>query len=179
MEYFIGIVPPDVYLQRVSDFQRRWSTNRLPHFVEPHVTIKAQAGLADDLGWLDRVKAVCKETTPFELALGTPGWFGEQVLFLSVQSEAFFPLHQALVERVNPSEELRKRYFEGDAFHAHMTLGTAGYGVTVAELQEMERLALEELLPEPRFIVTFLRVYQYDGSPDGGYRKLIDIPLGE
>jgi 2'-5' RNA ligase len=178
VEYLIGIVPTEGYLQRVSEFQRRWPANRLVHIVEPHVTIKAQAGLTEDLGWLQQVQAVCTATRPFELAFGEPGWFGEQVLFLSVQSEMFYPLHHALVERVNPSEELRKRYYEGDEFHAHLTLGIAGQGVTVMELQEMERLANVELLPAPRFQVEFLRVYQYDGSPEGGYRKMMDIPLG-
>ncbi|MHC8521039.1 hypothetical protein ACPJHQ_06580 [Rossellomorea sp. H39__3] len=38
-EYFIGIVPPEEYLERVQQFQNRWMGNV---GVEPHITLKAQ-----------------------------------------------------------------------------------------------------------------------------------------
>lgn len=64
MQYFIGIVPPDEYLERIVSFQKRWSSNGLPDVVEPHVTVKAQSGLTLDMAWL--------ENSPFD--------FGSNVL---------------------------------------------------------------------------------------------------
>lgn len=43
MQYFIGIVPPQKYTARIIQFQNRWSNNRLPQVVEPHITVKLRA----------------------------------------------------------------------------------------------------------------------------------------
>jgi hypothetical protein len=54
MQYFVGVVPPEEYLKRVVAFQKRWTTNRLPEVVEPHMTVKAQDGLTEDMNWLNK-----------------------------------------------------------------------------------------------------------------------------
>jgi 2'-5' RNA ligase len=54
-EYFIGIVPPKEYLDRIEQFQRKW----IKHLgVEPHITLKAQGGLTLDKTWINKVKKV-------------------------------------------------------------------------------------------------------------------------
>ncbi|WP_371932625.1 hypothetical protein [Bacillus carboniphilus] len=42
VEYFIGIVPPEEYLERVELFQNKWIKQS---DVEPHITLKAQGGI--------------------------------------------------------------------------------------------------------------------------------------
>lgn len=150
MKYFIGITPPENYLEKIRIFQMRWKSNRLPYMVEPHVTVKSQAGLTDDFSWLEKVEKICAETAPFSVALGLPEWFGDHVLFLSVLSEKILPLHQALVEAVNPPQDVRIKFFEGDPYHAHLTLGMGEQGMSAEDLKEMAREATA-LHPLPTF----------------------------
>jgi hypothetical protein len=48
VEYFIAITPPKEYGEIITQFQRRWPNNALLDFVEPHITVKSQAGLNED-----------------------------------------------------------------------------------------------------------------------------------
>ena len=69
MEYFIAIVPPKKYGETITQFQRRWSDNTMPDFVEPHITVKSQAGLKEDEYWIDSIKAICSNFAMFNLSL--------------------------------------------------------------------------------------------------------------
>jgi 2'-5' RNA ligase len=40
MQYFIGVVPPDDYKNKLITFQKQWSNNLLVDVVEPHITLK-------------------------------------------------------------------------------------------------------------------------------------------
>jgi 2'-5' RNA ligase len=82
VEYFIGIVPPEEYLKRIENFQRKGINNL---GVEPHITLKAQGGLTPDKKWIDKVK-VCKNFKPFQISLDKPMYFGDNMLYLSVKS---------------------------------------------------------------------------------------------
>ncbi|MBP1997026.1 2'-5' RNA ligase [Paenibacillus eucommiae] len=59
MQYFLGIVPPNEYKEQIVKFQNRWSSNRILDVVEPHVTVKAQGGLNQDLVWMNKIKETC------------------------------------------------------------------------------------------------------------------------
>lgn len=100
MQYFIGIVPPEEYLEQLVAFQKRWLSNGLPNVVEPHVTVKAQSGLNLDMAWLEKIKVVCSSFSKFQLSLSEPALFGNQVIFLSVQSNELLELHKKLVNVV-------------------------------------------------------------------------------
>jgi hypothetical protein len=67
VEYFIGIVPPEEYLKRIENFQRKGINNL---GVEPHITLKAQGGLTPDKKWIDKLK-VCKNFKLFQISLET------------------------------------------------------------------------------------------------------------
>jgi len=176
MQFFVGIVPPEDYLQRITAFQRQWERNLLPDVVEPHIMVKAQGGLTpDNNNWLNEVKAVCKSSPAFRAELRSPDWFGEEVLFLHVESPQLKDLHRKFVRAVGSSEQLIKQYFEMDKYHAHLTLGQTRWGMTVEELADMHRRAEEALAPYPAFEIDFVRVYQ-ETEPDR-YRKYVDIPL--
>ncbi|MDQ0898912.1 2'-5' RNA ligase family protein [Paenibacillus sp. V4I7] len=160
MQYFIGIVPPDEYLERVVAFQKRWLSNGLPNVVEPHVTVKAQSGLTLDMAWLEKVKVVCSSFSKFQLALSEPALFGNQVIFLSVQSNELLELHKKLVNVVTPSKELMQRYAELDLFTPHLTLGQTYWGMKESEILEMKSEAGDVLAPFPTFTVSYVRVYK-------------------
>ena len=179
VEYFIGIVPPEEYLERVKHFQNKWIKQS---GVEPHITLKAQGGLTLDKRWIDQVQKVCETFKPFQMSLGEPKYFGDTILYLSVNSHNLHELHQEIVRIISPSEELIKQYFELDAFIPHLTLGKEQYGGNIStglskkELKEMERLADSELTPYPKFEVNFIRVYELN-IEKRRYEKYIDISL--
>lgn len=179
--YFIGIVPPEGYLKRIQHFQNKWNEHT---GVEPHITLKAQGGLTADREWVEKVKEVCSKSTPFQLTLEGPAYFGDIVLYLQVRSHELIELHHQLVRAVSPSNEMIKQYFEGEDFVPHLTLAKETYsggiskGVSRSDLKEMEKKAKEELTSYPTFDVTFIRIYELNAD-ERKYEPLLDVPLGE
>lgn len=176
MQFFIGIVPPKEYSKKITDFQKQWKNNLLPEVVEPHITIKAQGGLSAKANWLREVKKVCKDAKSFKLRLTKPSFFGESVLFLSVQSDEIIDLHKKIVNAIAPEKDLIKKYMELDYYVPHLTLGQLHWGLSSNELIDMAKMAEECLSPYPIIDVNFLRVFQ-EIEPNK-YRKYLDIPLG-
>ena len=97
VEYFIGIVPPEEYLLRIKQFQSRW-IHKLG--VEPHITLKAQGGLNSDKKWIDKVQRVCDNFKPFQVSINRPKYFGDNILYLSINSSNLHDLHQKIVQEV-------------------------------------------------------------------------------
>ncbi|MCZ8517002.1 2'-5' RNA ligase family protein [Paenibacillus filicis] len=160
MQYFIGIVPPDEYKEQIAVFRNRWVSNRLKDVVEPHITVKAQGGLTEDMRWLDNVRETCSSIKSFLLSMSEPATFGNAITFLGVESEEVYDLHKRLVDTVSPSPELIDRYFELDRFHPHLTLGQTYWGMNETEIEEMKLSAIYALAPFPTFHVNYLRVYK-------------------
>ena len=96
VEYFIGIVPPKEYLERIVHFQSNWIKQS---GVEPHITLKAQGGLTPDKKWIGKVQKVCDTFKPFQVSLDKPKFFGDNILYLSVNSSYLHKLHQEIVQR--------------------------------------------------------------------------------
>lgn len=176
MHYFIGIVPPEQELNRLKDFRNQWPANRIDEMVEPHITLKAQGGLTADESWLDGVKQTAAEFPAFEIELGEPRFFGEDILYLSMESPEVEQLHRVLVETIGITPEHIEQYFEMDHFLAHMTLAKTAYGMSREELREMAAAAPQQLAPNPAFAVESIRVYRKAASQDG-YVKYVDLPL--
>ncbi|MBU9723209.1 MULTISPECIES: 2'-5' RNA ligase family protein [Bacillaceae] len=174
-KYFIGIVPPKEVLIRIEQFQRRWVSELK---VEPHITLKAQGGLTPDKFWISKVKEVCGNFKSFQVSLGEPSFFGDNILYLSINdSRLLHDLHHKIVQTIAPSGNLIKQYFEMEAYVPHLTIGKAMQGgLTPTSLKMMEEKAKKDLTPYPSFVVDFLRVYKLDVDKDG-YEKLLDIPL--
>lgn len=177
MQFFIGIVPSDEYKLKILDVQHKWKNNQITHVVEPHITLKAQGGLSPDKKWLSKVIEVCNNSQVFQITLGKPMFFGDEVLYLSATSKELVKLHKKIVREISPSKVLIKKYFEFDDFVPHMALGKTSYGLTTKELCDMGKLTEEELSPFPSFEVRFVRVYQEIET--NKYIKFLDIPLKE
>ncbi|MGM0880739.1 MAG: 2'-5' RNA ligase family protein [Bacillota bacterium] len=172
MQFFIGIAPYEEYKKKIVAFQEQWGTNG----TEPHITVKAQSGLVSEMSWLEVVTNVCKNVKPFYVTLGEPKFFGEFVLYLSVDSEGIVDLHRNLVKAVDPSPELIKRYFELEDYVPHLTLGQTAHGLKYEVLIEMYSKTKEKLSPYPKYLVDFVRVYKQE-QPGEYYKKYLDIPL--
>ncbi|MCA1011630.1 2'-5' RNA ligase family protein [Halobacillus halophilus] len=172
-EYFIGIVPPEAYMERVEHFREQWMDYSI---VEPHITLKAQGGLSPDLKWIERIRKVCENVRPFSIQIAEPAYFGEQVLYLSVHSEALVHLHEYIVREISPTDEQVKKYFELDDFVPHLTLAKEAFGLSKQNLVEMEKAALIKLSPFPQFKVEFIRIYERKTHADR-YETFEDIYL--
>ncbi|MEI4801010.1 2'-5' RNA ligase family protein [Bacillus sp. NPDC077411] len=175
MQYFIGIVPPGEYQEKIIKVQQRWENNLLVDVVEPHITVKAQGGLTADLEWIEKLKKVCESFSVFNVSLNQPMFFGESVLFLSVTSEKIFELHQKIINVISPDNELIKKYMELDNYVPHLTMGQTHWGLSSKELKNMAKITEKELSPYPTFEVSFIRIYQEKET--NRYVKYLDIPL--
>lgn len=173
IEFFIGIVPPEEISVKIIEFQKDFFYKEV---VEPHITIKTQSGLTEDESWLEKVQDYLKKQKVFTVKLGATQWFRDKVLFLSVHAENIHKIHYDLIETVNPSLELRKKYFEDQKYTPHLTLGEIRYGLSNNELISMELKAKQELNNLPEFKVSFARIYIKIPNGDK-YSKFLDIPL--
>ncbi len=176
MQFFIGIVPPEDELDKLKRFRNQWPANRIDDMVEPHITLKAQGGLTEDESWLGNVEKAAGEFPAFPIQLGEPRSFGEDILYLSMDSPELKSLHETLVKAVGTTPEQTRQYFELDQFVAHLTLAKTAYGLSRNELTAMARAAHEQLAPYPAFMVDSIRIYK-KSSEQQGYSKYMDIPL--
>jgi 2'-5' RNA ligase len=176
MQYFIGIVPPNDYKEQISKFQRMWKKNTLPELVEPHITLKAQGGLTADEQWINQVEKVCSNFPAFNIDIDNPKFFGDEIIYLSAYSRELIELHEQLVQVISPSEDLIKKYFELEDFVPHMTLAKTYYGLSKEDLNDMAKMAEEELSPYPTFEVNFIRIY-VENSKLKKYETYLDISL--
>lgn len=174
VEYFIAIVPPKRYTEEILEFQKRWSRNTLPDFVEPHVTVKSQAGLNEDECWIDSIKTICSTFPMFNLSLKGVKSFGNSVVYLGVESHRINQLHRKIVEAIHPDPEISKRYYELDLYEPHLTLGSTEYGLREMELAEMANFASNGFLDFQPFIVNSLGIYKLI---ENRYRKIQEIEL--
>ena len=176
MKFFIDLVPPVQFSEKVTVFQKRHKENKLPAIVEPHITLKMQDKLTEDLEWLPSVRETIASFYPFKVRISGPDTFGKSVLYLRIESEMILQLHKALVKLFNPSKEEIKENFELDYFTPHLTLAIVDETLT-EELLDQLRLEAEDKFTESfEFNAMFVRVSRE--NPDGSYSPYEDIPLG-
>jgi len=171
MQYFIGIVPPKEIQDKITNFQKHFLNKKV---VEPHITIKAQSGLTEDKVWLEKVENYLKRQTSFKVEFKDLSQFGDDVLFFQVLSNEIEKIHNDLIDIVNPSKELRKKYFENQKYTPHLTLAETRWGINTDELVSIKIKAEQELNNLPSFNVDFARVY-VKSEPNTQYEKMMDI----
>lgn len=177
MQYFIGITPPEEVKRLIIAFQKSFGSNKVPNNVEPHITLKAQGGLTEDLSWLPKVETALETFQPFEVVLDGIDTFNETILFLDLPlQDELVHLHKKLVRSIQSNKQTKK-FFEHDNYHAHLTLGGIAWGMTKDELATMREKAKELFSSPLSFEASFVRVYQRE-SPHGTYNTMKDIWLG-
>lgn len=133
--YFLALVPPaeigDRILQLMHDHE-------LSGF-DPHITVKAQVGLADPDRWLPAVEQYLSQLAPLTLRLGQPGWFGEEVLFLTVEGDVR-RIHTAVLDALDAAGIPERWEYDGAEFDPHLTLGAEWAGAT---RQQLRNIAVE------------------------------------
>lgn len=174
MRYLIGVVPPEEIMEKITNFQKSFPMNRVPFFIEPHITVKAQGGLTEDLAWLGGVESAIAEFSPLTIRFDGIGQFGQNVLFRRVVSDNIAALRDVLISVVNPNPEEREKYFEDVSYEPHLTLGQIELGMTVEEIARMKPLAEREFSSPEDFTTGFLRIYSQE-QPGQSYKKFSDI----
>ena len=174
MEYFIAITPSKEYGVIITRFQRSWPNNALPDFVEPHITVKSQAGLNEDEYWIDSIKTICRNFAMFNLSLKGVKSFGKSVVYLGVESDRIHVLHRKIVEVISPNPEDSRKYHELDLYEPHLTLGSKEFGMSEVELSEMKKLANDRLHDFHSFIVNSLKIYKLSETK---YQKIHELYL--
>ena len=169
IQHFIGISLPRNYAFQVIEFQRKWVKNALPNVVEPHITVKSQAGLGEDLKWIQEVTEICGTFSTFELSLTGINTFGDSVVFLGVESSKIHQLHRRLVNAISPDLHESEKYFELDRYVPHLSLGTTEFGMNEVEIRDMRESALNTFTEPYTFTVSHLSIYE---SRHGSYKPI-------
>lgn len=168
---FLAIRPPDPITDRIVALQGACGASTF----YPHITVKAQPGLAEPDRWLPALQAGLARVSPFEVRLGPPTWFGSTIVYLSVRSAGIVELHHrilALLDRAGISERFE---YDGEAFVAHLTLGADFAGADSRCLRSLATGAAE--LSFPSFVVD--RVWAFHRSGDNqDYTPWRAFPFG-
>ena len=174
MQFFIAIVPPEDIQKKIENIQRRFGDNT----IEPHITVKTQGGLTEDMKWIEPVKSIAKKTIPFEIRLGSVMTFGNEVLYISVNSPGITSLHKDIMDSLDLPAEIVSEYYERELYTPHLTLGMIQTGFSSKDFPKMKELT-ENMLSETdvSFEAKFIRVYSMEPGEFGNYLSLEDIPF--
>lgn len=108
--------------------------------------------------------------------------FGDNILYLIVNSNDLQRLYREIVREISPSNDLIKKYFELDDFVPHLTLGKEQYGGNVStgmkkkELKYMENFVAKEFTPYHSFEVTYIRISELNREKQR-YEKSLNVSL--
>lgn len=175
MNFFIGIPPPLDFSEKVINFQKSFPENTVPKIAEPHVTVKAQGGLDDELKWIDRIRTVCSKTQPFKISICGLSSFNDTVFYLEVESKPLIALHREIVQEIDPGSENIEKYYELDRYIPHLTLAMTNSQFPIDTVLKMKKRALKTFPSEYEFMARYLRIYRENVS--GYYELYEDIPL--
>lgn len=174
MKFFVGIVPPLNIYEHLQKIQTKFGDNRL----EPHITVRPPVSLHSIEQWVQTVKNICETIKPFDIQLPGTGFFGDRVLFVSVQSPGLNELHNQLIPALKLFEREEINKGNGD-FYPHLTLGRKWCGFTGDDFTAMKQLADNYLQNgNISFKVTQVRIYYKPGN-HGRFETYRDVNLSK
>jgi hypothetical protein len=103
------------------------------------------------------MKAALARVPAFEMTLGPPAWFGADLLFLAVRSDAVIGLHQEILACLARAGIAERWEYDGDVYEPHLTLAATFAGATPGQLQALAKDAAR--LEPPQFKVEKLWVF--------------------
>lgn len=174
MKFFVGIIPPPDIYKHLQQIQTQFGDNRL----EPHITIRPPVTPIEFEPWVQAVETICETVKSFDVQLTGTGFFGDRVLFVSVESSDLNELYHQLMPALKPfePEEISESHF---GFHPHLTLGRKWCGFTTDDFTAMKQLADDYLQNgDISFKVTQVRIY-YKPDNHGRFETYKDINLGK
>jgi 2'-5' RNA ligase len=140
---FLAIVPPIAQVEVIQSVQRKCG---IETDVSPHITVKAQPGLQRPDSWRKALRLALLAVRPFQLALGPVGWFGSEILYLSVAGEAVVDLHRRILDCLEQAGVNERFEYDGEEFVPHLTVGAPWVTAHDRGLDELEAaIKLREL----------------------------------
>ena len=172
---FLAIVPPIGHIEAIESTQRKCG---IKTDVSPHVTVKAQPGLQRPELWRGPLAVALRMLRPLALKFGPVGWFGHEILYLSVVGEMVVDLHWRILDCLEQAGVDEPFEYDGEEFVPHLTVGAPWVSADDSPLDELE--AAVELLELPPFTVTEITEFHRSGlgepyRPLGAF-KLLGTP---
>lgn len=130
---FLAIVPPEPVADTIRQVQAEFG---IEGTVPPHITIKAQPGLQHPEVWRTPVRELLAQTPTFELRVGQTGWFGGEILYLTVDGDDVIRLHRRILACLGASGVEERFEYEAEEFVPHLTVGDPWAG-TDNDLKEV------------------------------------------
>ncbi len=171
--YFIGISPPDPLYSQVLTFQ----LSKACALVEPHVTVKAPSGLIDPPTWLNKIWTISVATRPFPVVVSEVDHFGDDVVYLKVDSPGLVELHRSFVHAICPSPEEIVNFHEMEGFVPHLTLSQSMPEQGIADVGSVVESAKGKFKSPTSFICDSVKIYRAS-SEFGQYRVFKEYMLG-
>ncbi|WP_414050232.1 2'-5' RNA ligase family protein [Macrococcus animalis] len=174
-QYFIGIIPPLHIYDEVIKVQKKY-IKKLG--VEPHITLKAQSCLTDDEQWIITVENIVRSTPKFNVKLSGTAYFGDIVLYLSIDSEEHNHLHKNIVRELYVPKDEKQKYFEDENYVGHITIGKTTYPsglssnqLSVDDLRNMEK-EINSNIKIKSFKVDSVWIYKKEENEYMRYKKI-------
>ena len=171
--YFIGISPPDPLYSQVVNFQ----LGRPCALAEPHITVKAQSGLVDPPSWLKNIWTICLATKPFPVVVDEVDHFGNEVVYLKVESPGLMELHRSFVGAIAPTKEEIIDFHEMEGFVPHITLSQSMPTHAIADIGSVVERAKVKFTTPTRFICGSVKIYRAPSEFEQ-YRVFKEYMLG-
>lgn len=163
---FLAIVPPIGHVEAIESVQRKIC---IQTDVSPHITVKAQPGLQRPELWREPLAVALRMVSPFELELGPVGWFGREILYLSVVGETVVDLHWRILDCLEQAGVDERFEYDGDEFVPHLTVGAPWVTADDRRLDGLQDAI--ELLELPPFTVAEIIEFHRSGAAER-YRPL-------
>jgi len=171
--YFIGISPPDPLYSQVVNFQM----GKACALVEPHITVKAPSGLIEPPTWLNKIWTTCLATRPFPVVVGEVDHFGDDVVYLKVDSPGLVELHRSFVQAIGPTSEEIANFHEMEGFVPHITLSQSRPEEGIADVRSVIESAKVKFKSPTRFICGSVKIYRAHSEFEQ-YRVFKEYMLG-
>lgn len=168
---FLAVVPPDAIVERIEGLRKAAG---LSATFLPHITVKAQPNLETPEVWRPAVRRAVAVASPVRVTLGPVGWFGDDIMYLAVDSE-IVQLHYTVLNAVEGVIEGERFEYEGDAYVPHLTLGATFAGEPIHQLQGLAAAAAR--CEWPSFMAYELVEFQR-GSPGQVYQPHTRFAVG-
>jgi 2'-5' RNA ligase len=160
MKYYIAVELPENLEKDIIVFQSQWANNALPAKISPHITVKAPIGLTSDEKWIPALESVCRKTKAFPILLKSPGFFGEDVLFLEVESAPVHKLHCEIAANFVYSDRDASKFFEKEKYHPHISLGMTWEGMSKDDIKAMYQQSLVRFAKPILFMANHLTIFR-------------------
>ncbi|MDQ3897839.1 MAG: 2'-5' RNA ligase family protein [Actinomycetota bacterium] len=172
---FLAIVPPIAHVGAIESVQRKFP---IQTDVSPHITVKAQPGLQRPELWREPLAVALRTVMPFQLQLGPVGWFGREILYLSVVGEMVVDLHWRILDCLEQAGVDERFEYDGEEFVPHLTVAAPWVTAGDSALDELQ--AAIELLELRPFAVTEITEFHRSAvgepyRPVGAF-KLLETP---